>query len=76
MPFNQWLIAVGLTVPFGFAYIMASVLFLGCLGGSYVFGAVSYHRALWPIPDLRALSEALGESTWGSVALWPERTSQ
>lgn len=41
-----------------FAYIVICALLAVCfIGASYVFGAVSYHRELWPIPELRAFKQ-------------------
>jgi hypothetical protein len=35
----------------------SAVAALGLAAGLYVFGAVSYHRQLWPVPQLRAMKQ-------------------
>jgi hypothetical protein len=37
-------------------YRFIAALVIAC--ATYVFGAVSYHRGLWPIPELRALKQS------------------
>jgi carbohydrate esterase-like sialic acid-specific acetylesterase len=38
--------------------LLVCIVALCATAGAYVFGAVSYHRGLWPIPELRALKQS------------------
>lgn len=38
--------------------LILGLLSLMFVGATYVFGAVSYHRGIWPIPELRAFKQS------------------
>jgi hypothetical protein len=52
-----------------FRFLVLSFLFLIVASGFYIFGAVSYHRNLWPVPQLRAMKQDVTPFVPGNLAV-------
>jgi Carbohydrate esterase, sialic acid-specific acetylesterase len=40
-------------------YFAVCAVVVSAIGAAYLFGAVSYHRGIWPMPNLRALKQTV-----------------